>query len=290
MQLSAAQLVHHRWCAALAAGDVAAVRGLLHPDAVQVSTGTGRVRNGVEQIAGALEQLFAVAGPIATSEVDGFIDLGDAFCVESVQSTTYAQVFGYDVFVLDGDRIRFHVNGSITPRSLSPLPPPAEPTQAQDVYRRYWTATSARDLNGLGGVFAPDIRFSNVGNVVYGRDTVMGGIQRFWAGGMGSTLKTVSRFVETPHALCVEATAGVGGNGGSLDITYYEVWMLRQGEPSGQGQTPHQMQISHLIRGLITPRPAELKQIVQRMADANQRTLQDFTQAFMLHNAMQVRW
>lgn len=98
---------------------------------------------------------------------------------------------------------------------------------------------------------------------------------------MGSTLKTVSRFVEAPHALCIEATASVGGQGGSLDITYYEVWLLRQ---------THQLEISHLIRWLITPRPAELKQLVQRMADANQRTLQDFTQAFMLHNAMQIRW
>lgn len=278
MQLSSAQMVHHRWCAASAAGDVAAARDLFHTDAVQVSTATGRVLSGVEQIGGALEQLFAVTGPVATSGVEGFVDLGDAFSVESVQSTPYAQVFGYDVFVLDGGRISFHVNGSIAPRSLSPLPPQAPPTQAQDIYRRYWTATSAKDPDALAGVFAPDIRFSNAGNVAYGRDAVIGGVQRFWAGGMGSTLKTVSRFVETPHALCVEATAGVGGQGGTLDITYYEVWMLRQGR------------ISHLIRGLITPRPAELKQIVQRMADANQRTLQDFTQAFMLHNAMQVRW
>lgn len=278
MQLSTAQMLHHRWCAALAAGDVAALRSLFHPDAVQVSTATGRVLNGVEHIAGALEQLFGVAGPVATSGVESFVDLGDAFCVESVQSTAYAQVFGYDAFVVDDGRIRLHVNGSITPRSQSPLPPPAGPTQGQDLYRRYWAATGAQDPSALTSVFAADLRHSNAGNVVYGREPFVAGAQRFWAGGLRSALKTVSRFVETPHALGVEATAGVGSQGGGLDITYYEVWLLRQG------------QVSHLIRGLITPRPAELKQIMQQVADTNMRTLQDFTQAFMLHNAMQVRW
>ena len=284
MQLSPAQMFHHRWCAALAAGDAATIRGMFHPDAVQVSTATGQVLTGVEQIGGTLEQLFAVAGPIATSGVESFVDLGDAFCVESVQSTAYAQVFSYDVFVIDAGRIRFHATGSIAPRSLSPLPQPTGPTPGQDVYRQYWAATSAQDPNGLAAVFAPDIRFSNAGNVVYGRDATIGGIQRFWAGGLGSMLKTVSRFVEAPGALCVEATASVGGQGGRLDITYYELWMLRQ------GPTPHQVQISHLIRGLINPRPAELKQIMQKVADANARTVQDFAQSVMMRNAMQVRW
>ncbi|MEY9860021.1 hypothetical protein ABH935_005655 [Catenulispora sp. GAS73] len=278
MQLSPAQMFHHRWCAALAAGDVATIRGMFHPDAVQVSTATGQVLTGVEQIGGALEQLFAVAGPIATSGVESFVDLGDSFCVESVQSTAYAQVFSYDVFVIDAGRIRFHATGSIAPRSLSPLPQPTGPTQGQDVYQRYWAATSAQDPNGLAGVFAPDIRFSNAGSVVYSRDATIGGIQRFWAQGLGSAFKAVSRFVEAPGALCVEATASVGGQGGRLDITYYEVWMLRQG------------QISHLIRGLINPRPDELKQIMQKMADANTRALQDFSQATMMRSAMQVRW
>jgi ketosteroid isomerase-like protein len=278
MQLSSAQMMHHRWCAALAAGDVASLRALLHPDAVQVSAATGQVLTGVEQIAGALEQLFGVAGPVATSGVESFVDVGDAFCAESVQSTAYAQVLSYDTFVLDGGRIRFHINGSIAPRALSPLPPPAGPSEGQDIYRRYWAATSAHDPNGLAGVYAPDIRFSNVGNVVYGRDAVIGGIQRFWASGLGSMLKTVSRFVEAPQVLAVEATASVGGNGGRLDITYYEVWMLQRG------------QISHSIRGLISPRPAELKQIMQKMADNNTRALQDFAQASMMRNAMQVRW
>lgn len=278
MQLSSAQMLHHRWCAALAAEDVATLRSLFHPDAVQVSTATGRVLNGVEQIAGAFEQLFGVAGPVATSGIESFVDLGDAVCVESVQSTAYAQVFGYDVFVLDGSRIRLHVTGSITPRSLAPLPPPASPTQGQDLYRRYWAATGAQDPNALTAVFAPDLRHSNAGNVVYGRESFVAGAQRFWAGGLRSALKTVSRFVETPHVLAVEATAGVGSQGGGLDITYYEVWLLRQGR------------ISHLIRGLIAPRPAELQQIVQKAADTNMRTMQDFAQALMLRNAMQVRW
>lgn len=278
MQLSSAQLFHHRWCAALAAGDVAALRAMFHPDAVQVSMATGQVLTGVEQIAGTLEQLFAVAGPVATSGVESFVDLGDSFCVESVQSTAYAQVLGYDVFVVDGGLIRFHANGSIAPRSLSPLPPPTGPTQGQDVYQRYWTATNAQDPNALAGVYTPDVRFSNVGNVVYGRDQLVGAVHRFWAGGMRSTLKTVSRFVEAPQMLCIEATANVGSRGGALDITYYEVWMLRQG------------QVSHLIRGLITPRPAELQQIIQKIAAANQRTVQDFAQATMMRSAMQVRW
>ena len=278
MQLSSAQMFHHRWCAALAAGDVAAVREMFHPDAVQVSSASGQVLSGVEQIAGALEQLIGVAGPIATSGVESFVDLGDAFCVESVQSTAYAQVFSYDVFVIDAGRIRFQANGSIAPRALAPVPTPAGPTQGQDVYRRYWAASGAQDPTGLAAVFAPDLRYSNAGSVVYGRNEVIGALQRFWGGGLNSALKTVSRYVETPQALCVEATASVGGRGGRLDITYYEVWMLRQG------------QVSHLIRGLITPRPAELKQIMQKMADTTMRTLQDFTQASMLRNAMQVRW
>ncbi len=55
-----------------------------------------------------------------------------------------------------------------------------------------------------------DGRAWSAGNVVYGRDATIGGIQRFWAGGLGSTLKTVSRFVEAPGALCVEATTSSG--------------------------------------------------------------------------------
>ncbi len=46
----------------------------------------------------------------------------------------------------------------------------------------------------------------------------------------------------------------------------------------------------HLIRGLINPRPDELKQIMQKVADTNARTVQDFSQASMMRNAMQVRW
>ena len=284
MQLSPAQMFHHRWCAALAAGDAATIRGMFHPDAVQVSTATGQVLTGAEQICGALEQLFAVAGPITTSGVESFVDLGDSFCVESVQSTSYAQVLSYDVFAIDGGLIRFHTTGSVAPRSLSPLPPPSGPSQAQDLYRRYWAALSAQDPNALAGLLAPDIRFCDAGVVVYGRDAVLAAMRQVWAGGIGTTLKTVSRFVESPYTLCTEATANVGGRGGRLDISYYEMWILRQ------GQVPQQTQISHLVRGLINPRPAELKQIVQKMAAANARAVQDWSQAFMMHNAMQVRW
>ena len=91
MQLTSGQLFHHRWCAALASRDVAALRGMYHPDAVRVSTTTGQVLTGVEQITGALTQLFDVAGAVTTTSVEEFVDAGEWICVESVQATAYAQ-------------------------------------------------------------------------------------------------------------------------------------------------------------------------------------------------------
>src|SRR6266568_2713880 len=115
MQLTPGQIFHHRWCAALANRDVEAVRELYHTAAVQVSMSTGRVLVGQADIGAGLDELFDIAGPI-TTEVESFVDVGDAICVEAAQSTAYTPSRTYHIFQFENGRARYHFSGTISPR------------------------------------------------------------------------------------------------------------------------------------------------------------------------------
>ena len=279
MQLTSGQVFHHRWCTALAAQDVATLRGMYHPGAVQVSTATGQVLTGVDQIAGSLTQLFNVAGAVTTTRVEQFVDAGELICVESVQTTTYAQALTYDVFVLEGGLIRFHANGSISPRTQAPPPVPANPpTPGQDLYLRYWAAVGALDPVALSTLYAPNVVQVNVGTVVHGRDAILAAAQQYWHSGGRPQLMAVSRFVEAPQAVCVEAVAKMGGQGSLIDLTYYEVWLIQSGV------------VSHAVRGLITPRPAELREGLQRLHEHQIRAAQTVTEGMARLITPPSRW
>lgn len=279
MQLSPGQMFHHRWCAALAAQDVAALQTLYHPAAVQVSTVTGKVLAGTEQITDSFRQLFAVAGAVTTTAVESFVDAGELICVESVQATAYAKALTYDVFLLEEGRLRHHVNGSISPRPQAPSLNPADPpTPGQALYRRFWGAVGAQDQAGLASVYTPDIVQVTVGDVVRGRDAVLAGAGQMWQTVGPSQLKGVTQFVETPEVVCVEGVADIGGRQMNLDVMFYEVWLLRAGL------------VGHRVNGLISPRPDQLRQGMQRLAQHQSQLLQTFTEGVTLRAAAPWRW
>lgn len=276
MHLSPAQAFHHRWCAAMAARDAAALRELYHPDAVQLSAATGQVLSGAPAIASGYAELFEVAGAIRT-DVMSFVDLGDGFVAESTQATASMQTTGYDVFVLADGRARFHTTGAISPRPPAALPAEsAAPGQA--FYRRFWAAVNARDAAALEHLYAPDAVQASLDAVVRGRQAITGGVRQVWQSVGPAQLKGLTRFVEGPDALVVEGVANIGLMEARLDVEFYEVWLLRAG------------QAVLTVNGLINPRPAELRQALQKLADHRTRVLQTFTEGVTLRASAPWRW
>ncbi|WP_033223267.1 nuclear transport factor 2 family protein [Kitasatospora phosalacinea] len=266
MQLTPGQVFHHRWCAAMAARDVAALRDLHHPDAVLLSSSTGSVRSGAERIAADYSQLFATAGAVTTTAVEDFTDLGDAIRVESVVSTAFARMLTYDVFALDAGRVRVHVTGTILPRPPAPAPAQhAVPTPGQALHRRIWAATDARDAAALRAVYAPDAVQTVFGGVVRGADAIARGTWEGWQHGHATRLKAVTAFTDAPQAVCVEGVAGVEVQDTRFEVAYYQVFLVRAGL------------VTHSVTGLISPRPAELRQGLDRLADARLKAAQAIT-------------
>jgi ketosteroid isomerase-like protein len=276
MQLSPAQAFHHRWCAAMAARDAAALHELHHPDAVQLSVVTSRVLVGAQAVAANYAELFGAAGAVATA-VQSFTDLGEAFVVESTQSTTSMQMTCYDLFVLAEGRVRFHAAGTIAPRPPAALPPESD-APGQAFYRRLWAAMNARDAATLDHLYAPDAVQASVGGVVHGRQAITAGIRNVWQTVGPAQLKGLTRFVEGPDVLAVEGVANIGLAQARLDVEFYEIWLLRAG------------QAVLAVNGLINPRPAELRQGLQRLAEHQTRVLQTFAEGVTLRAAAPWRW
>ncbi|MHC3473493.1 nuclear transport factor 2 family protein [Streptomyces sp. 7R007] len=263
MQLTSAQAFHHRWCAALAAQDTAALGELYHPDAVQLSVSTGRTLLGAEAIATGYAESFGIAGAVNTTGVENFIDLGTSFVAESTQSTSFAQATSYDVFALDGGRARFHASGSLFPRSPGALPAqdPAAPGQA--FFRQLWNAISMQDAATLTSLYAPDAVHASVAGIMRGGQVITDSLRQRWRQVGPPQLRSLSCFVEGPGALAVEGMANLGfGPDVRLDVEFYEVWLLHQGRAV------------FVTSGLISPRPAELRQGLQNYADNQIRNIQ----------------
>ncbi|WAL68585.1 nuclear transport factor 2 family protein [Amycolatopsis cynarae] len=277
MHFSPAQAFHHRWCAAMAARDTTALRELYHPDAVQLSVATSQVLTGAQAIASGYAELFGSVGAVQTTAVESFVDLGEAFVAESTQQTGFLQMTGYDVFALVDGRARFHVHGAISPRPPAALPPESG-APGQAFYRRVWAATNARDAAALQHLYAPDAVMASTAGVVRGLQAITTGIQQVWQSAGPAQLKGLSRFVEGPDALAVEGVANIGLMEARLDVEFYEVWLLRAG------------QATLTVTGLINPRPAELRQGLQRLAEHRTRVLQTFAEGVTLRASAPWRW
>ncbi|WP_030241958.1 nuclear transport factor 2 family protein [Streptomyces sp. NRRL S-350] len=266
MHVTPSQAFHHRWCAAVAAQDLAALKGLYHPDAVMLSSTTGSVQAGAEQILAGYAQLFRTVGAMTTTAVEEFTDLGDVIRVESVRSTAFAPMLAYDVFALDDGRARVHVTGSIRPRPAAPAPPQhSVPTPGQNLHRRIWDAIDARDATALRAVYAPDAAQTVVGGVIRGADAIVQATWQNWHDGNTTRLKAVTAFTDAPQAMCAEGVAEVALQDTRFDTAYYQVWLLRAGL------------VTHCVTGLISPRPNELRQGLERLSDARLKAAQAVT-------------
>ncbi|HTJ66407.1 MAG TPA: nuclear transport factor 2 family protein [Actinospica sp.] len=262
MQLTATQVFHHRWSAALAAQDAAALRGLYRDDAVQLSVGTGRTLVGAEAIAAGYAEVFGVVGGITTTGVESFTDLGTAYVAESRQTSGFAQALAYDVFALHDGRARYHVSGSITPRTATALPAESA-TPGQVFYRRMWEAKRTRNAAAIAGMLTPDAVQATVRGVLRGGPAIVQGEQRAWQYNADRRLRGLSAFVEGPNVLAAEGVVNVTLLETPFDMEFYEVWLLRDDGPAALN-----------VSGLINPRPEELKQRLQRIGAQQAQAVQ----------------
>jgi ketosteroid isomerase-like protein len=263
MQLTAGQTFYNRLWAAIEARDFVAVEKMYRPAAVQYSLNTGDIFEGRAAIMASLQEFLAIAGPITPKAVESFVELEDIVCVEAVQATRFAEVRNYDIYLLYQGRISKHFSGTIAPRTpASPLLPGPPATPEQQLHRDYYAAFQAQDFARLAALFRPDaISVAvSVGAVTRGRDAIIGNMRPASSEGMmfGSwtdapRLESITRFMTAPNVVCAEGTFSQKVVYGPLNFEFYEIYILRDGG----------IQLS--FSGLISPRPDELKQILERL-------------------------
>lgn len=146
-----------------------------------------------------------------------------------------------------------------------PAQDPAAPGQA--FFRRLWDAISTQDAATLTNLYTPDAVHASVAGVMRGGQVITDSLRQRWREVGPPRLRSLSCFVEGPQVLAVEGVANLGfGLDLRLDVEFYEVWLLRQGRA---------VFVTH---GLISPRPAELRQGLQRYADHQIRNIQTVAQ------------
>lgn len=266
MQLTTTQIFHHRWAAALAAQDVAALRDLYHPDAVHLSVGNGQTLVGADAIASGFAELFDVVGAITVTSVESLIDAGGAYVAETVQSSRFAQARSYDAFVLDNGRALFHVTGSVNPRPPA-VTPRGSYSPGQVLHRRYWEACDRRDIAAVGDLYAPEAVAVELDTVVHGRQMILQNLQQAWQQGVITRLKSLSAFVEGPDVFASEGVLTLTVYDTPLDIEFYDVWILSAGR------------VGFNFTGFINPGLADVKQWMQKLADIRIRAIQSSGEA-----------
>jgi ketosteroid isomerase-like protein len=274
MHLTPTQIFHHRWAAALAAQDVAALHGLYHPDAVQLSVGTGQTLVGAEAIVAGYAELFGIVGAVTTTRVETFTDLGTAYVAETHQTSAFAQSFAYDVVTLEGGRARYHVSGSINPRPPALELPPDTGTPGQTMYRRMWETTYARNFAARAELYAPDAVQASSGTVRRGRDAILRAEQQGLQAGTNPQLKTLSSFVEGPGVVAVEQVVSMVIQDTQWDLECYSATILRDGK------------VAMDVDGLINPRQEELSQAVRTVGLAQARALQSVADGLARFNGL----
>jgi hypothetical protein len=120
----------------------------------------------------------------------------------------------------------------------------------------------------LRAMYRPDATSisASLGAVVQGQDTIVSTLQQSMrTGRWPPQLISTFRFIETPNLICAEGISAqqlvvsADGEGPVLDLQFYQVFVLEDGA------------IRYQFTGLISPRPAELKQTRQKLSAAVQR-------------------
>lgn len=264
MQETAGVMFYYRLSSALEAQDLATLETLYHPDATLISLTTGQIIQGRAAIMATITQTLAVTSPIKPIAIESFVELSDIIGVEATQSTRFTQNRQtYDIYILQAGTIRNHFSGMISPRqSAPPLHPVALATPEQQFHHRYWAACEAQNLAQLRTLYHPDVTSISVstGSVTQGYDTLENNLQQEMRNWGPSRLKALTRFIEDANLICTEGTRTIDIDPGMsltrvpLDLQFYNIFLLRAGV------------IQLAFSGLISPRPAELKEILKLIA------------------------
>lgn len=265
MQQTAGEMFYYRLSSAIETQDLATLETLYHPDATLISLTTGQIIQGRAAIMATITQTLSVTSPIKPIAIESFVELGDIICVEATQSTRFTQNRQtYDIYLLQAGTIRNHFSGMISPRQ--PAPPlhlGAPTTPEQQFHHRYWTARQAQELAQLRTLYHPDAISISVssGSVIQGYDTIENNYQLATRELGPSRLKALTRFIEDSNLICTEGTVTIDIDPGMsltrvpLDLQFYEIFLLRAGV------------IRLAFGGLISPRPAELKETFKLIAE-----------------------
>lgn len=265
MQETAGEMFYYRLSSAIEAQDLATLETLYHPDATLISLRTGEIIQGRAAIMATITQTLAVASPIKPIAIESFVELSDdIICVEATQSTRFTQNRQtYDIYLLQAGVIRNHFSGMISPHQpASPLHLAVPNTAEQQFHRRYWAAVQAQDLGQLRTLYHPDVTSISVstGSVTQGYDTFENNLQQEMRNWGPSRLKALTRFIEDSNLICTEGTRTIDIDPGMsltrvpLDLQFYNIFLLRAGV------------IQLAFSGLISPRPAELKETLKLIA------------------------
>lgn len=288
MQQTAGQMFYYSLSSAIEAQDLATLETLYHPDATLISLTTGQIIQGRAAIMATIKQTLSVTSPIKPVAIESFVELGDIICVEATQATRFTQNRQiYEIYLLQAGTIRNHFSGMISPRQpATPLHPGAPTTPEQQFHRRYWTALQAQDLAQLRTLYHPDAISISVsgGSITQGYDAIENNFQQGMRALGPSRLKALTRFIEDSNLICTEGTITIDIDPGMsltrvpLDLQCYEILLLRTGV------------IRLAFSGLISPRPAELKEAFKLIAERRRKGLDMRWDAFITSMRNWPRW
>jgi hypothetical protein len=284
VQLTLGSEFYGRLTGALEQHDLVTLASLYHPDAVQLSAGTGQVLRGTATIVAAADHMLQAAGPVRTVSADKFVECGDVLCVEATQALRFQEVQTYDVFVLRAGAVQFQFSGMISPRPAAlPQPAGAPVTPARRLFDQYRSAAGARDYAGLHHLISADAVqiYASQGVVHQGRDAILAAARAEERQSTAPQLKAITGMVEAPGLIGVEAVitqtarlpgGGVFGlpGGPTLELHGYEFLVLRDGA------------VRCDVFGLISPRPDEIEAILTR-------SIEQITRANQLKTEMKLR-
>lgn len=279
MQNTAGQMFYDRLSSAIETQDLATLETLYHPDATLISLTTGQIIQGRAAIIATIQQTLSVTSPIKPLAIENFVEFSDIICVEATQSTRFTQNRQtYDIYLLQSGSIRNHFSGMISPRQhVTPLQIAALTTPEQHFHQRYWTARQTQDLAQLRTLYHPDaISIAISGNsVTEGYATIESNFQREARELGPSRLKALTRFLEDTNLICTEGTFTIDIDPGMslsrvpLDLQFYNIFLLQAGV------------IRLAFSGLISPRPAELRETFKLIAERRSKAQSMVWDAFI---------
>lgn len=273
-------MFYYRLSSAIEAQDLTTLQTLYHPDATLISLTTGQIIQGRAAIMATITQTLSVTSPIKPIAIESFVEFSDdIICVEATQSTRFTQNRQtYDIYLLQAGAIRNHFSGMISPRQhATPVHLGAPATPEQQIHHRYWAAVQAQNPAQFRTLHHPDAISISVstGSVIQGDDTIENNFQREVREVGPTRLKALTRFIEDSNLICIEGTFSVDIDPGMslsrvpLDVQFYSIFLLRAGL------------IRLAFSGLISPRPAELKETFKLIAERRRKGIDMAWDAFI---------